>query len=107
MRGRRTGFQIRLASSERSELQRWQRLGTLRADLARRARVILLLDEGRTLGDTAEIAGLTVRNARKWALRFLEQRIEGLHEKPGRGRKPVFSPRGCDAPGEDRLRTAG
>jgi hypothetical protein len=30
-----------------------------------------------------------------------------LHDRPGRGRKPVFSPRGGDVRGQDRLRATG
>jgi len=107
MRGRKTQLHIQLSSGDQAELERWQRLGTLRVDLARRGRLILLLADGHSFADAARIVGLTLRNARKWALRFLERGIEGLYDKPGRGRKPVFSPRGCDVFGQDRLRTTG
>lgn len=107
MRGRKIGFSVKLSVPQRTELERWQRSATLRASLARRARVILLLDEGQTLGDTAHVAGMTVRNARKWALRYLDRGIDGLFDKPGRGHKPVFSPRSRVALGEDRLRATG
>jgi hypothetical protein len=31
---------------------------------------------------------------RKWRKRFFEQRLAGLEEAPGRGRKPAFPPSG-------------
>jgi hypothetical protein len=86
---------VELSPTQRADLERWQRSTTGSLGLARRARVLLLLAEGRSLTDAATIAGLTVRNARKWVRRFLAQGVEGLHDQAGRGRKPVFSPLGC------------
>lgn len=106
MRGRRTSIAVRLLPSERAELERIVRSTTLSAGLVRRARLILLLDQDHTLTAAAAIVGLTMRNARKWALRFCDTGIEGLQEQPGRGRKPVFSPRGRSASGQNRLRVA-
>ena len=107
MRGRKTSFTIQLSPAHLQELERWLRSTTLKQGLARRARLLLLLHHGHTLKAAAQIAGLTVRNARKWAKRYLSQGLAGLADKPGRGRKPVFSPRSGAAPGQDGLRTAG
>jgi len=108
MRGRKPSFSIQLSTSHRQELERWLRSTTLQQGLARRARLLLLLHEGgRTLKDAAQTAGLTVRNARKWVQRYLAQGLPGLRDKPGRGRKPAFSPYGGPPPGQDGLRTAG
>jgi Helix-turn-helix domain len=97
MRGRRPNFVVRLTPDKRAELERWQRSTTLPVGLVRRARVVLLMDEGQSVTAAASICGLTQRNARKWVLRYLERGLAGLEDKPGRGRKPVFSPRGCFA----------
>lgn len=94
MRGRKRSFSVELSPTQRADLERWQRSITGSVGLARRARVLLLLADGRSLKDAANIAGLTVRNARKWVRRFLTLGIDGLHDQPGRGRKPVFSPLG-------------
>jgi Winged helix-turn helix len=110
MRGRKKTFAVTVSDSQRAELRRWLRSTTLAAGLARRARLILLLDEGRTYADAAQTAGLTIRNARKWALRFVRHGLTGLtglHDQPGRGRQPVFSPRGRTPSGQDGVRTAG
>jgi Helix-turn-helix domain len=99
MRGRKTSVVVSLSAAERSELEGWQRSTTVRAGLARRARVILLLDEGHSFAAAARICGLTVRNTRKWVFRYLAHGVASLRDKPGRGRKPVFSPRGSVALG--------
>jgi Winged helix-turn helix len=92
VRGRRPNFVVDLADDVRGELELLQRRRTARAGEARRARVILLLAEGESLKATAAVCGLTVRNARKWVWRFLEEGIGGLKERPRPGRKPVFFP---------------
>ena len=107
MRGRKTSLVVQLSASHRSELERGQRSTTLPAGVTRRARVVLLLDEGQSFAAAARLCDLTVRNARKWVLRYLNQGLAGLRDKPGRGRKPVFSPRSRSASGQDRLRATG
>lgn len=107
MRGRKKTFAVTVSPSQRDELLRWLRSTTVAAGLARRARLILLLNEGRTYMEAACTAGLTLRNARKWALRFVQHGPAGLHDQPGRGRQPVFSPRGRTPSGQDGVRTAG
>lgn len=107
MRGRKPSFTIQLPAAHLQELEHWLRSTNLKQGLARRARLLLLLHHGHPLKDAARTAGLTVRNARKWARRYLAEGLHGLADKPGRGRKPVFSPLGRSPSGQDRLRTAG
>ncbi len=92
MRGRPLSFVIRLSGADRAELEQWQRATTKPAGEVRRGRAILLLDEGRSLKATAALSGMGQRIVRKWARRFLEEGSGGLRDRPGRGRKPVFSP---------------
>src|SRR5919202_612418 len=98
MRGRKSALTIVLAPADRAEIERWQRSTIGPAGLARRGRILLLLDRGLTLRDTAERCGLSVRHVRKWAERFRTQGLAGLRDKPRPGRTPVFSPRGGAAP---------
>jgi len=107
MRGRKKTFSVTVSDSQRAQLQSWLRSTTLAAGLARRARLILLLAEGHTYKEAAHTAGLTIRNARKWALRFAQDGLAGLNDQPGRGRQPVFSPRGRAPSRQDGVRTAG
>ena len=107
MRGRRTSLRVLLTLEERNELERQLRCTTTPSGLARRARVVLGVADGLPLVEVARLVGMTEKHVRKWTTRFLKSRLEGLHDRLGRGRKPVFSPRGRDLRGEDRLRTTG
>jgi len=106
MRGRKTSLRVLLTMEERDELSRRLRCTTTRAGLARRCRAILGVADGLPLVEVARLVGMTEKHVRKWTTRFLESRLQGLHDRPGRGRKPVFSPRGRDPRREDRLRAA-
>ena len=105
-RGRKTALAVKLSEEERAELESWQRATTIRAGLARRGRVILLLAEGQSISETGRLTGLARRHVEKWARRFLAGRIDGLADKGGRGRKPVFSPGGGAARGQAGLRAS-
>ena len=65
-RGRKTSLTIHLTPSERRTLQAWQRATTIRAGLARRGRIILLLADGVTITDIAATVGLSRRHTYKW-----------------------------------------
>ena len=84
VQGRKTTLTIRLTPTERQTLLTWQRSTTIRLGLLRRARMILLLAEGVAITDIAARVGISRRFVYKWAQRFLEQRVEGLLDKPGR-----------------------
>ena len=84
-RGRKTSLTIRLTLAERRTLRAWQRATTISAGLARRGRMILLVADGVTITDIAAKVGITRRFVYKWVQRFLEQGVEGLADKPGRG----------------------
>lgn len=92
MRGRRSPLVVTLSEEERNELDRWLRCTTIPAGLARRARVVLLVADGNTITETARLVGFSCKIVRRWLVRFLEKRIDGLSDRQGRGRKPVFSP---------------
>jgi hypothetical protein len=84
-RGRTTSLTITLTPEERRTLLAWQRSTTIRIGLVRRARIILLLTEGVPITDIAAMVGINRRFVYKWVQRFLEQGVEGLADKPGRG----------------------
>ena len=106
MRGRKSALRIDLTPEERDQLLKYLRCPSTPLGLARRCRAILEVAEGTPLVAVARLVGLTEKHVRKWVRRFLESRLAGLHDRPGRGRKPVFSPRGGDVRRQDRLRTA-
>ena len=106
MRGRKSALRVVLTPEEHDQLLKSLRCPSTPLGLARRCRAILEVAEGTPLVEVARLVGLTEKHVRKWVLRFLQGRIAGLHDRPGRGRKPVFSPRGGDVRRQDRLRTA-
>src|SRR5258708_13467723 len=92
MRGRRSTLRIQMDDLTRSTLQGWLHRQKTPIGLARRARALLLLEQGHAYLHTASQVGLAECHVRKWARRFLEQGITGLSEQPRPGRIPVFSP---------------
>jgi len=95
-RGRKTSLTITLTPEERQTLLAWQRSTTIRLGLLRRARIILLLVDGVAITAIAARVGINRRFVYKWVQRFLEQGVEGLADKPGRGRQGRRIP--CQAP---------
>jgi len=89
--GRKTALVISLTPEERRELESWQRSRTTRTGLARRGRVILMVADGTSVSQAARTVGCQRRFVYRWARRFLEDRIKGLEDKPGRGRKPLMT----------------
>src|SRR6266516_2217234 len=95
-RGRTTALTIRLTPAERRTLVAWQRATTFSAGRARRGRIILLVADGVPIAHVAATVGISRRFVYKWVQRFLEQGVEGLTDKPGRGyrrvpRQPVLT----------------
>jgi hypothetical protein len=87
--GRKTSITIRLTPAERLTLRAWQRATTIPAGYARRGRIVLLLSDGVTITDIAAMVGVSRRFIYRWAKRFLQERLEGLADKPGRGHRHV------------------
>jgi Helix-turn-helix domain len=106
MRGRKSALRVVLTPEEHDRLLKSLRCPSTPLGLARRCRAILEVAEGTPLVAVARLVGLTEKHVRKWVRRFLEGRLAGLQDRPGRGRKPVFSPRGGAVRRQDRLRTA-
>ena len=92
MRGRRSALSVQMTDQTRTTLQRWLLRQKIPYGQAKRARALLLLEQGQTFVQTAQWVGLTESNVRKWAKRFLEQGVVGLYEKPRPGRTPLFPP---------------
>ena len=103
MRGRKSSLVVSLSPQERQVLEYRLRCTTTPLGLARRCQAILAVADGLSLAGAARQVGLTEKHVRKWVQRFLASRLEGLKDRPGRGRKPAFSPLGGRARGQDRL----
>lgn len=98
---------VSVTAKQREELDTLLRRPSIAAGLAKRARAILLLADGATVSATGRAVPMQRRHLYKWIDRFRQQGVAGLHDGKRTGRPPVFSPRSGDAPGQDRLRTAG
>jgi hypothetical protein len=85
-RGRKTALMISLTAQECQTLRDWQRATAMPAGRVRRGRIILLLADGVPLSHIAKTVGISRRFVYKWAERFLQQRLDGLADKPGRGK---------------------
>src|SRR6266568_7114259 len=105
-RGRKSSLRMVLSAEARHTLERWQRSTTIAAGLVRRGKIILLLAAGHSHSHVAQAVGVQRTVVRKWARRFLAQRLDGLADAPGRGAKGSFSPRSRDARGASGLRTS-
>lgn len=92
MRGRKPSYTVVLSGQERAELERWQRTPTMPSGLVMRGRAVLLLAGGLPVKDVMVRCQMTGKTVRKWARRFVKQRLSGLQDLPGRGGKPAFSP---------------
>jgi CRP-like cAMP-binding protein len=90
-RGRKTSYTIHLTPAQRQTLLAWQRSTTIPASLARHSRIILLLADGVTITDIAAAVGMSRPHIYKWVRRFVQQGLEGLQDKPRRGRPPKLS----------------
>jgi Winged helix-turn helix len=106
-RGRKSSWRMVLSPDECQTLERWQRSTTIAAGLARRGKILLLLAAGSSQSAVAQVVGVQRTVVRKWAKRFLAQRLDGLADAPGRGAKGRFPPRGSDPRGASGLRATG
>lgn len=60
--------------------------------LATRARMLLLRAEGKRQMEVANTLMVHRNTVRLWEKRYRAEGMEGLRDKPGRGRRPRFSP---------------
>ena len=84
---------ISLSEDEQQELQRMSVSRSLPAGDVLRARLILMLAEGRSYAEIQKRLNTTAPTISKWRKRFLEQRIDGLMQERHPGQKPsVITP---------------
>lgn len=81
-------IKIVLTEGELKELRRRSRAATASAREQLRARIILLRAEGVDQIETGRRLNASQNCVSKWTRRFIGNRLEGLADKHGRGRKP-------------------
>lgn len=84
---------ITLTNEERMELTQRAKSRTGRAEDARRARVILLLEEGHTWDEVCERVDCSRGFVASWSRRFAEQRVAGLYSRHVGQAASVLTPR--------------
>jgi transposase len=83
---------IILTPEERTALTALARTGRGRADLARRARIVLRVAGGASYADIVRGLGESTRSIAKWKQRFLEARLAGLEGRYRKNTPTVLTP---------------
>ena len=81
---------LELTPAERSELLRRSRATTTPRRDGFRAEVILLRAKGQSEAQVARALDTSITTVSLWSRRFEQSGLEGLTDKPGRGRKPFL-----------------
>ena len=90
---RKSPFTILLTGEEERALTRMARKYTSSYIDVIRAKIVLYAAQGFENKEIAERLDTSRPVVSKWRKRFFEQRLEGLEDRPRRGRPRLFSPR--------------
>ena len=82
---------LTLSVEERDALERWARRPTSAQALAQRCRIVLACAEGLTNQEVAAREGVNQVTVGKWRSRFVERRLDGLHDEPRPGKPRTIS----------------
>jgi hypothetical protein len=91
---RHSPYRIVLTPAERIELESIARRYTSAYYEVVRAKIVLLAAEGLDNDKIGRKLDLPRQIASKWRKRFFDERLDGLEDRPRRGRPAVFSPFG-------------
>lgn len=89
---------IKLSREEHKVLSLWVRSGSMEQRAVQRARIILMLDQGRSNLEIAELLDIRSATVSKWRTRFGRDRLRGLCDAPRSGQ-----PRKYDEETERRI----
>ena len=76
---------LELSEDERATLERWARRPKSAQALALRCRIVLQCASGKSNGEVADRLGVDRSTVGKWRQRFIERRLDGLHDEPRPG----------------------
>ena len=99
-------IRIELTPDERETLATIARAQALPHRAVVRAKVVLLLADGRSVSGTARDLDLTRDTVTRWAQRFVRKRLRGLDDLARSGRPARFSPCDRDADRQAHVRAA-
>lgn len=77
---------FRLTTADRDELKRWLRRKTTPSGETLRARILLALDAGRDMTETATLLHVSRPTVYLWKRRYVDQGVAGLTDRPRSGR---------------------
>ncbi len=89
---RRSPFIIALSCTEEQVLVERSRQYTASYCKVVRAKIILLAASGMENEQISQVLGVRREVVSRWRKRFHYQRVDGLDDRPGRGRPRSFSP---------------
>jgi transposase len=92
MSGPRSARVVALNGKERAALEALTRRTTVAAGLVRRARMVLLADDGMPRDQIARTLGADRTIVRTWLDRYRAGGLAGLQDRPRSGRPRTFSP---------------
>jgi transposase len=84
---------IQLSEDERGELERRIRSRRFRADDVRRAKLILMLAEGRSYSEIQTVLGCNAGYVRRWKKRFESDGLAGLYARHQGKKAEVLTPK--------------
>jgi transposase len=76
---------LELTADERETLERWARRPKSAQALALRCRIVLACAEGESNSQVAARLGVNRKTVGKWRQRFVEARLDGMHDEPRPG----------------------
>jgi transposase len=80
-----------LTGEERETLERWARRHTTAQSLALRCRIVLACADGGTNLEVAARLGVHDDTVGRWRNRFIDRRLDGLHDEPRPGKPRTIS----------------
>ena len=88
----RRSAKFELTAEQEATLKMWVGSHKTQQRHSRRAQVILLSAQGLTLEEISARSGLNRTNCMKWRKRFAVGGLDGLQDKPRKGRPPTITP---------------
>jgi transposase len=83
--------EVVLSAEEREQLESWARRGKSAQALAQRSRIVLAAAEGLKNTEISQRLSLDRNTVKKWRLRFVRDRLDGLLDEPRPGRPRTVS----------------
>ena len=81
---------VSVTEKEKDALNRIINKRTSPQSLATRARIVLLADQKKSTEEIMKSLSVSKMTVVKWRRKFIQKRLDGLHDAPRSGRKPIY-----------------